>query len=108
MSRKPRHRRRRPGRRPPANGPVHQPSLPISRGLTPPGWIPAPTVILPHRGRDERPFSCDVDEGMIAGAGLVGVVLGWIDLGLLGAALGLWAGVKLCRMALEDDRPGRR
>ena len=108
MSRKPRHRRRRPGRRLPANGPVHHPSLPISRDLTSPGWIPAPTVILPHRGRDERPFSCDVDEGMIAGAGLVGVVLGWIDLGLLGAALGLWAGVKLCRMALEDDRPSRR
>ena len=74
----------------------------------PPGWGQVHDVILPHRGRDERPFFCEVDEGIIAGAGLVGVVLGWIDLGLLGAALGLWAGVKLCRMALEDDRPSRR
>ncbi len=50
----------------------------------------------------------EVDEGMIAGAGLVGVIIGWIDLGLLGAVLGLWAGVNLCRMALEDGLPNPR
>ena len=108
MSRRAHQGRRRPGRRPPANGPVHRPSLPIPRGFTPPAWLPTPTVILPQRWRDKRPLFFEVDEGMIAGAGLVGVVIGWIDLGLLGAALGLWAGVKLCKMALEDGRPNRR
>jgi hypothetical protein len=103
MSRRAHKGRRRPGRRPPANGPVHRTSPPRPTCFTNPGWLAAPTAILPHRERYKRPFFHEVDEGMIAGAGLVGVVIGWIDLGLLGAALGLWAGVKLCRMALEDD-----
>jgi hypothetical protein len=76
MSRRAHHRRRRPGRRPPANGPVHRPTLPIPRGFTASDWLLAPTVILPHRGRDKRPFFYEVDAGMIAGAGLVGVVIG--------------------------------
>jgi hypothetical protein len=85
MSRRAHQGRRRPGRRPPSNGPVHRPSLPIPRGFTLPGWLPAPTVILPHRGRDKRPSFYEVDEAMIAGAG-----------------------VNLCRMALEDGLPNPR
>ena len=50
----------------------------------------------------------EVDDGIIAVAGLVGAALGWTDLGLLGAVLGLWAGVSLCGMALEGGRPIRR
>jgi hypothetical protein len=108
MSRRPRLRRRRPGRRPPVYGPVHRASLPIPQGITAPVWLTAPTVIPSHRGRDEHPFFREFDDGIIAVAGLVGAALGWTDLGLLGVVLGLWAGVKLCRMALADDRPSLR
>jgi hypothetical protein len=108
MSRRPRHRRRRPGRRPPAMDPAHRPSPPGPKGLTPPGWRQVHDAIPPHRGRDEHPYFREVDDGIIAVAGLVGAALGWTDLGLLGAVLGLWAGVSLCGMALEDGRPIRR
>ena len=69
---------------------------------------PVPARDRPHRGRDGRPFFNEVDDGIIAGAGLVGAALGWTDLGLLGAVLGLWAGVSLCGMALEGGRSLRR
>ncbi len=96
MSRRPRHRRRRPGRRPPARAPVHRLSPTRPQGSTPPGWRQVHDAIPPHRGRDKRPFINEVDDGIIAVAGLVG------------AALGLRAGMSLCGMALEDGQPIRR
>jgi hypothetical protein len=74
----------------------------------PPGWRRVHDAIRPHRGRDEHPFFREFDDVIIAVAGLVGAALGWTDLGLLGAVLGLWAGVSLCGMALEGGRPIRR
>ena len=108
MSRRPRHRRRRRGRLPPSRALVHRPSPPRPKGFTPPGWRQVRDAIPPHRGRDKRPFINEVDDGIIAVAGLVGAALGWTDLGLLGAVLGLRAGVSLCGMALEGGRPIRR
>ena len=74
----------------------------------PPGWRQVHDAVPPHRGRDERPLFHEIDDGIIAVAGLVGAALGWTDLGLLGAVLGLWAGMNLCGMALENGRPIRR
>ena len=49
MSRRAHHRRRRPGRRPPANGPVHRASLPICSSPSSMIW-----ASMPFPG---RPFS---------------------------------------------------
>ena len=104
----PHRRRRRPGRRPPGRYSGLPPSPPRPRGFTPPGWRQACDLVLPFRGRDKRLFFNRIGGGIAVAAGLFGALVGYAVLGLLGAFVGLWAGVTLCGMALEDGRYIRR
>jgi hypothetical protein len=50
----------------------------------------------------------EIGGGIAVAAGLFGAAVGYAILGLLGALVGLWTGVTLCGMALEDGRYIRR
>ena len=111
MSRKPSHqRRRRPGHRPPNrySGSGHHPAGPRPQGFTPSGWRQFFNVVLPHKGAGKRRFFNELGDGIALGAGLIGVIIGYAALGLIGAIVGLWVGVTLCGMALEEGRYIRR
>ena len=93
MSRRPTHRRRRPGRRPPhpysgGLGP------PRPGGFTGPGFRHAWSWILPGlKEPDKKRFFNEVSGGIVLAAALCGLLLGLACLGPIGAILGLGAGI---------------
>ena len=74
----------------------------------PPGWRQVANVVLPFHGPAKRQFFNEVGDWVAVFAGLVGAVLGWSALGVIGAIGGLVAGVSLCGQAMEGSRHIRR
>ena len=93
MPRRPTHRRRRPGRRPPnrySGG--HGPPRPA--GFTGPGFRQAWSWLLPGLGgADKKRYFNELSGVVILAAGVGGLVLGMAWLGPIGAILGLGAGI---------------
>jgi hypothetical protein len=93
MSRRPPHRRHRPGRRPPHRFKgVHGP--PRATGFTGFGFRHAWNWILPGlEGPDKKQYFNNLSGGIILAGGLCGLLLGLACFGPIGAVLGLGFGV---------------
>jgi hypothetical protein len=104
MSRRPSHRRRRPGRRPPnrcsgGHGP------PRGRGFTGPGFRQAWSAILPGlEGPDKKRYFNELSQGIVLIAGFCGAALGLICFGWIGAILGLGGGVAAAGSIAQTHR----
>jgi hypothetical protein len=104
MSRRPPHRRRRPGRRPPHrySGP-YDPSRPA--GFTDFGFQQAWKWILPGlEGPAKKRYFNVMSGGIMVGAGCCGLLLGLACFGPIGAVLGLGAGVAVGGSFAESSR----
>ena len=101
MSRKPPHRRRRPGRCPPHRYTGrHGPPRP-----TGPGFQQAWKWILPGlEGPDKKHYFNNLSGGIILASGLCGLLLGLACFGPIGAVLGLGVGVAAGGSFAESSR----
>jgi hypothetical protein len=108
MRRRPSHRRRRPGRRPPRRySGGHGPFRPY--GFTGPGFRQLYGWMLPGLGGPEkRRYFNEVSVGIVLAAGLCGAVLGLACLGWVGAIVGLGGGVAAGGSFAESRRFYRR
>ena len=89
----PRGRRRRPGRRPPhrysGSGGSARP-----QGFTPPVFKVFYDLLLPGlRGAERKRFFNQVSAGIVLPCALIGAILGYNGLGVLGLLVGLGAGL---------------
>jgi len=104
MSRKPPHRRRRPGRRPP-NRYTSRHGSPRPAGFTGPGFRQLHRSILPGlEGSNKKGYFNALSGGIVLAAGACGLVLGLACLGPIGAVLGLGAGIVAGGSFAESNR----
>ncbi len=108
MSRNSHSRRRRPGRRPPCQGPAPW-SQPNPQGFTGPGFRQVFNRILPGlKGSAKKQYFNDLSEAIVLIIGLAGAALGLMIFGWLGAILGLGAGLAAGGSFVETNRFHRR
>src|SRR5262245_46348651 len=87
----PNRRRRRPGRRPPDR---YSGLGQDSSGFTPAGLDTFYKALMPGLGgREKREYFNDISAWLIMGIALGGAVVGYACLGVIGASLGLGAGL---------------
>ena len=100
----PDRRRYRPGRPPPYRY-TGGPGPPRPQGFTPAGYRVLYDLMLPTlQGRQKRLFFNKVSGGMVLGLGLGGAVAGFAWAGLVGAVIGLGAGLALGGAFVERGR----
>jgi hypothetical protein len=104
MSRRPPHRRRRPGRRPPDRySGKHARARP--NGFTGPGFRQLHQCILPRlKGAAKKSYFNELSRGIIAVAGICGAVFGLVCFGWLGAILGLGGAIAAAGSFVQSER----
>jgi hypothetical protein len=104
----PNGRRRRPGHRPP-NRFSGRHGRPRPPGFTPTGVRTFYNVFMPGlQGREKRQFFNQLAGGMVLVFALGGAMVGYAWFGLLGAFLGLGAGIAMGGATAEKGRFYRR
>jgi hypothetical protein len=106
--RSPNRRRRQPGRRPPNRYSGFSGSSPL-QGFTPPVFKAVYDLLMPSlRGAGRKRFFNEVSGGMVLTCALIGAIMGYNGLGVLGLILGLGAGLAAGGALVEKGRFYRR
>jgi hypothetical protein len=104
MSRRPPHRRRRPGRRPPSRYSGKNAHA-RPNGFTGSGFRQLHQGILPGlKGAAKKSYFNELSRGIIVVAGICGAVFGLVGFGWLGAILGLGGAIAAAGSFVQSGR----